>query len=449
MNFFKKTFTPAALAVAAATISGCALFSSNDEPKPAPLPEAPVSQETLSFDAKTLVSTDFSTFVPAKTPPQTEAELNTLYEETGKILLEKNLVESRVALTLAENDKAHVSWQFEKMRLDADRADREAGLTEELAGIEEERVELERRLALEVARSNAALHEKQLRLSALELETKELQAEIADETLRAATTISLSESREQLSKVAPAATKSKYLKDPFVDGTLYISDRRITLNGLIDEACAKRICDEIYFYSNRNPDYPIFLVIENSPGGSVSAGYQIQRAMKSSRAPVYVVVKSFAASMAAVIATTSQRSFCFENSQILHHQISTGVSGNLTVLKEGVAEGEEWYERVVKPVADKMGISLAEFTKQMYAHNSDGDWVEVGAHAVELKWVDSLVTRVEEAGVIALSENKPQAAAAPAEQIDAQGHRYVELPVLSNPFDFWAIYDKNNYYRAR
>lgn len=450
-NFHQKSFVPAALvpaafALAALVLPGCALFTEKEPPAP---PEAPISDETLSFDAKTLVSTDFANFVPAKPPKQAEAELNALYEETGKIILEKNLIESRIALALAENEKAHVSWQFDKMQLDADRADRAAKLTEELAGIEEERVELERRFALETARGNAAIREKQQRLTALELESRELQNEIADESLRAAAKVAAADSRDRLAKVAPAAVKSKYLKDPFVDGTLYISDRRIALNGAIDEELAKSVCEQIYFFNNQNAEYPIFLVIDNSPGGSVSAGYQIQQAMKSSKAPVYVVVKSFAASMAAVITTTSERSFCFENTQILHHQISTGVQGNLTVLREGVAEGEKWYRRFMSPVADKMGITLEEFTRQMYAHNSDGDWVEIGPRAVELKWVDNIVTRVEESGVIALSEKKNPQNGAPAEQTDAQGRRYVELPPLSNPFDFWAIYDKNNYYRAR
>lgn len=437
---------PAALALAAFVLPGCALFTEKEPPAP---PEAPISDETLSFDVKTLVSTDFAKFVPAQTPKQAEAELNSLYEETGKIILEKNLIESRIALALAENEKAHISWQFDKMQLDADRADRSAKLAEEIAGIEEERLELERRLALETARGNAAIREKQQRLNALELESREFQSETADESMRAAAKVAAADGRDQLAKVAPAAVNSKYLKDPFVDGTLYISDRRVSLNGAIDEELAKSVCEQIYFFSNQNADYPIFLVIDNSPGGSASAGYQIQQAMKSSKAPVYVVVKSFAASMAAVITTTAARSFCFENTQILHHQISTGIQGNLTVLREGVAEGEKWYRRFMAPVADKMGITLEEFTRQMYAHNSDGDWVEVGPRAAELKWVDSVVTRIEETGVIALSEKKSEKKPAPAEQIDTQGRRYVELPPLSNPFDFWAIYDKNNYYRTR
>ena len=52
------------------------------------------------------------------------------------------------------------------------------------------------------------------------------------------------------------------------------------------------------------------------------AGYKILKAMEGSAAPVYVVVKSFAASMAANIATQSKKSFAYPNAIILHHQIS-------------------------------------------------------------------------------------------------------------------------------
>ncbi|MBQ8445377.1 MAG: peptidase S14, partial [Opitutales bacterium] len=94
------------------------------------------------------------------------------------------------------------------------------------------------------------------------------------------------------------------------------------------------------------------------------------------------------------------------------------------------------------------------FTKQMYENNSDGDWMEAGHRAVELKWIDHVVDRIEETGIISVAEKtakppRPQMPVGLTEETDAQGRRYVELPVLENPLDFWAIYDKNNYYRTR
>lgn len=461
MNFEKKYFSRVALVAAAAFLSGCAFFNAKTEA--AQTEETPVV-ETKSAVAPQAEPTPASAPAPSAiqfsepAPLQSDAvseEVKSLNEQTEKLVLERRLIESRMALAASENEKATTALTLEKMQLDAASADRAAKLSQELAAIDEERTEIERRLALETARGNAELRKKQLRFEQLDMEMREINTEMSAASLKTNAAVAVAERQAQLTNLAPAAaTSPKYLKEPFVDGTLYISDRRVELNGPITDDLARSVCEQIYFYSNQNPEYPIFLVIDNSPGGSVAAGYQIQKAMRGSRAPVYVVVKGFAASMAAVITTTAERSYCFENTHILHHQLSTGMKGNLTVLRESVAEGELWYERFMKPVADKMGISLEEFTKQMYAHNSDGDWAEDGKRAAELKWVDHVVSRIEETGIISVSEKKnpPQAAVTvvvPAEKTDAQGRRFVELPVLSSPFDFWAIYDKENYYRAR
>ena len=85
------------------------------------------------------------------------------------------------------------------------------------------------------------------------------------------------------------------------------------------------------------------------------AGYNILKSMESSQAPVYVVVKSFAASMAACITTCADKSFAYPNAVILHHQISSGSFGNLTIQRENLAEIEEWWRRLAEPVAKKMG----------------------------------------------------------------------------------------------
>lgn len=465
MNFEKKYFTRSALTVSALMFAGCAAGTppaSADVPAKTdapvavadvPAPAEAVAEETVTVVVPEQESVPVSSDLSALSVEQIEAELKMLAEATGKIHLEKTLIESRLGLAMSENEKSLQALSLEKMQLDAARADFSAKIAEEIAGIEEERTELERRLALETSRANAAFRQKQKELSLLEMVLREQQMKINSANMNTQYAMTMADHREQLSRLAPEAVTPKYLKEPFVDGTLYVSDRRVTLNGPVTPASAKAVCDRLYFFNNQNPEYPIFLIIDHSPGGSVAAGYQIQKAMQSCTAPVYVVVKNMAASMAAVIATTAERSFCFANTRILHHQISSGVEGNLTVMREGVAMGELWYKRFGEPVAKKMGITLEEFTKQMYAHNSDGDWMEPGYRAVKLKWIDQVVDRIEETGIISVVDTPepqhPQIFEDMKEETDAQGRRYVELPVLENPLDFWAIYDKNNYYRAR
>ena len=201
--------------------------------------------------------------------------------------------------------------------------------------------------------------------------------------------------------------------------------------------------------------------MDNSPGGSVAAGYQIQKAMAASKAPVHVVVKGFAASMTAVICTLAERSYCYPNTILLHHQASNVVRGNMTVLKEQIDFTNQWFDRLATPVAKKMGISLQEFVKQMYANDSTGDWQAFGDKAKELKWVDNVIERIEETAVLDLLPVPVAPTAMPlttpptrtevsgvTSKVDDKGRPYLELPALANPFDAWWLYDPQGLYRA-
>jgi len=172
---------------------------------------------------------------------------------------------------------------------------------------------------------------------------------------------------------------------------------------------------------------------------------------------VYVVVKSFAASMAAGITTLATRSFAYPNAIILHHQLSSGVGGNLTEHREQVKDLEEWWKRLAAPVATKMGISLDEFIKRMYQNRSTGDWREFGDEAKKLKWVDDIVTVVQEESFVKNPDTVAAAHPAPnpfrflgdsvTQEVDTQGHAYARLPRLS-PVDAWYLFNPDSYYRG-
>jgi ATP-dependent Clp protease protease subunit len=181
--------------------------------------------------------------------------------------------------------------------------------------------------------------------------------------------------------------------------------------------------------------------------------------MDSSEAPVYVVVKSFAASMAANIATQAKKSFTYPNAVILHHQILQAQYGNLTQQRESVKYMEQWWHRLAEPVAKKMGVTLDEFIKKMYEHVSTGDWEEFGDSAVKLHWIDTVVDRIEETSLVrnpddaqlaAAGQVKPQTAQAPDadEKLDDNGKPYHVLPRLG-PFDCYYLYNPDGYYRIR
>lgn len=178
--------------------------------------------------------------------------------------------------------------------------------------------------------------------------------------------------------------------------TLVISDRRIPLNGPIVSDTASYIEKRIAFYNLQDDKTPIFIVISSSPGGSVSAGLRILQSMKQSSAPVYVLVKQFAASMAAVITTLAEKSFAYPNAQILHHQVSNMGWGNTSDMEEMVKGMKEWQRRLLKPVAEKMGTTLELLVATMYERTRSGDWEEFADEAQKLKWVDEIPDRVIE-----------------------------------------------------
>lgn len=246
----------------------------------------------------------------------------------------------------------------------------------------------------------------------------------------------------------------KYLHEPFIEDTLYISDRRITLDGPIWPGTADYVTQRIHYFNNRDHEYPIFLVIDISPGGSVVEGARILEAMRNSKAPVYVVVKSAAASMAAILTALAERSFAYPNAMLVHHQISMGYFGNPTQISERMKITNEWSTRMAEPVAKKMGLNLDEFVVKMYEHNKDGNWIEFATEAQKLGWVDHIVTSIRETSYVEMPEDVEkeqevnlEIALHPLAKLvtDEQGVQRLRLPRLL-PGDLYHLYNPDGYY---
>jgi len=238
------------------------------------------------------------------------------------------------------------------------------------------------------------------------------------------------------------------IASPLDGKTVYVSDRRIPLNGAIMAGTANFVCDRIDFFNNQSATDPIFIVIDSSPGGSVMEGYRIVKAIETSRAPIHVIVKSYAASMAAVITTLAPHSYALPNAVILHHQMSSGMFGNLTQQRERLERGLEWSRRLAGPVAEKMGITEEEFVRLMYENDSNGDWEEFADRAQELNWVQHIVHEIRETGL--RDQPTGRAGAMPmwmeSMEYDAKGQPFIKLPPLM-PFDYYFIHNPDNFWR--
>lgn len=411
--------------------------------------------------------------------PVMDKDSSDLQHQRDRLLLENSLADEKLRQELAAS-------QAELARLknasDLLKAKAEQELAEKKIEIDAAKIEVEAlnsNAALENARKEAASQAQLIELRAAR-DKAELEAELATaqltkqqndfksaeidwskKTTELRAKVAERENQEQADSYADQ--KPVYLKNPVsANGELVLSDRRIPLNGLITAATADFVCSRIDYFNNKNTEWPIFIVIDDSPGGSVMAGIKILKSMESSTAPVYVVVKSFAASMAAAITTLAPRSFAYPNAVILHHQISNGMMGNLTDQREGLKTLEQWWQRLATPIATKMGISVDEFVKEMYAHSASGDWQVFADEAVKLKWVDAIIGRCHETAwrrnpdadttsgqqvATVGSAASADHSAISAEKVDAKGRAYAVLPHL-NPIDCFYLYNPDGYYRA-
>ncbi len=382
---------------------------------------------------------------------KTVARLRAINDEREEVVAKYNLLYEKQKLELVA-----LEAELKKLQLEGN-VDEERFKKEQLV-MRRQRDKL--RLENELARERLAAEQALADMSKLKMDVAMRELDFTSRKLRAENELAESKTvglkvdldlRDKKEKWKSQANREpEYQKEPFKDGVLTITDRRIALNGPIVYGAADFVTERIHYWNNKSEELPIFIVIDRSPGGSVMEGYRILKAMKGSKAPVHVVVKSYAASMAAVIATMADRSYAYPNAIILHHQIWSVLAGNPTQQKQQLDVLHDWDRRLREPVAKKMGVSLDKFTKQMYEHNVDGDWEEFADEAVRLKWVDNVVHQIKETGFVKepddKKEEKPKLAFGLAEESADKGERFVRLPQLQ-PFDAYFLYNRDSYYR--
>ncbi|MEN8694634.1 MAG: ATP-dependent Clp protease proteolytic subunit [Akkermansiaceae bacterium] len=370
--------------------------------------------------------------------------------ELENLTLENNLIAEQ-----HKHETADLRMEIAKLKLEKE-------LFSERLSSKSLKVSAENAEALVKHEAEVAKLKRQAELSKIQLENltsqlKSIQAQAALKTTSLDAEINAIETRKKRDLYADA--QPQYLENPLKeDGTLVISDRRIPFNGPVTSSLATKVTTQINYFNNKDPKKPIFIVIDDSPGGSVMAGYRILKAMEGSEAPVYVVVKSFAASMAACITTLAEKSYAYPNAIILHHQISATyffTSMNLTDQKEAYDDMKRWWHRLADPISQKMGITSDEFIEQMYEKTKSGDWTEFADDAKKLKWVDNIVERIHETALLKdPTAKKPESVKRSGygddltQGIDEKGKPVMFLP-RRNPKDVYFMYNPDGYYRFK
>jgi len=389
--------------------------------------------------ATPLVAQDAAKPAPDPAAPKEASELDKLTKKNAMIAEQ---LKAKLAAIRAEVAKLKLEKELLKEKAELEQLKRAAAENKARIAFENEQVTHQREAIIAKAKADKFSSELKEKQAAWSLKTLKLRAEI--EQLQA-----------QKQRDFFTDNKPVYLDNPLTkNNVLVISDRRIALNGPITGRTADYITDRLHFYNNKDKKKPIFIVIDDCPGGSVMAGYRILKAMEGSDAPIHVVVKSFAASMAATITTLAEESYAYPNAIIMHHQISSTLWGslNLTEQKEFYEDSVEWWKRLAEPLAKKMGFTTDEFIKKMYAKNTSGDWSEFATEAQKLKWVKHIVKSIKETAI----DINPNSKKAPKkddqnglkESTDINGRRCMILPRL-NPKDVYFLHNPDNYYRLK
>jgi ATP-dependent Clp protease protease subunit len=439
-------------------LTGLALGEAN-VPKPAKDPKT----KTVTVEPAVATEQKIEISVAKKPPERVKPDpLEKIKAETAKLVAEREKISAQMALEqtkldekLAERKRvlAETQVRIEEMKVKSDLAD-----AEQRARDYESLSQLRRQA--ELAMMEASIAKNKVDTEGYEMR----QEENAIRRKTSALVLAMELQQKEAESRTYAGKEPTYLKDPVQGNKLILSDRTIALNGVITTRTADNIAERIAYFNNRDAEAPVFIVIDDSPGGSVMAGYKILKAMHGSKAPVYTVVKSFAGSMAACITTLSKRSFAYPNAVILHHQLSAGIMGNLTQHRESVKELEEWWKRLADPVATKMGLTRDEFITAMYKKSSTGDWNEFADNAQKLKWVDTIVEEIEETALLRHPDSTQPAQTAgnpirimpPGHSLesgviegnDERGKPVGLLPRL-NPLDAYWMYNPDGYYRMQ
>ena len=371
--------------------------------------------------------------------------------ETLKAELDTEVIRARLDLAFSQRRLAQLNQTLELRKLEAEAMVRAARADAAAAPAEAERGRLAIEAALANAKATVASADKDRARAELEVEARLASAQVSVEYAKVASVAAIARLQQKAADIA-AHAKITYPKDPLIDGALHISDRRIPFNGRVDDKLADFVCGRIAFYNAVDSEAPIFIVIDRSPGGSVMSGYMILQAMETSKAPVYVVVKGYAASMAAIITTMAKRSFVYPQTIVLHHQASSGLSGNVTQLKEQLKWSKIWVERIFVKVADRAGVKVDDFVAQMYKSVSTGDWKVTGDDAVRLHWVTNVVEQMTEDAIFTAGNEPKPTEIMPEGFVDAgksqNGRIRQALPPLG-PCDAWWVFDPTVEYIIR
>lgn len=165
--------------------------------------------------------------------------------------------------------------------------------------------------------------------------------------------------------------------------------RRIFFCGGVDMDSANEVIRKLWYLELTDPGKPILLVI-NSPGGVIDAGFAVWDQIKMITSPVTTLVTGLAASMGSILSlcAASKRRFATPNSRIMIHQPSIAgyVKGQATDLAIQAKEIKRTHQHLVNLYVKLTGQPLEVIEKAL-----DRDRWFTAEEALEFGLIDAIV----------------------------------------------------------
>lgn len=173
-----------------------------------------------------------------------------------------------------------------------------------------------------------------------------------------------------------------------------LESRRIFLSDAVDSDSSYEIIRKLWFLELSNPGKPILLVI-NSPGGSVDAGFAIWDQIQMISSPVTTLVTGLAASMGSILslAAAPKKRFATPFSRIMIHQplISGIIRGQATDLDIQAREILKTRRTLIEIYVEKTGKSFEEIERAI-----DRDTWMTASEALQFGLLDGIIKSFKE-----------------------------------------------------
>jgi ATP-dependent Clp protease, protease subunit len=170
--------------------------------------------------------------------------------------------------------------------------------------------------------------------------------------------------------------------------------RRVFFSEDVNMDSAADVIRRLWYLELENPEKPILLIV-NSPGGSVDAGFAVWDQIKMLKSPITTCITGIAASMGSILSLCAPkgRRFATENARIMIHQpaIHGSLSGQATDLEIHAREILKTRDKIIDLYADATGKAREDIEKSI-----DRDTWLSAQEAMDFGLVDGLVSSYDD-----------------------------------------------------